>query len=314
MAARRNLSRAELLRVAEAHGFSGPAIAGALGVSLSTVYLWNARGWLTPTGQRLLEYRSWCDLQQRIATLRAVGGDLHTAAEALHLSKWALQKSLLKARLFARALAPRACVVCGRPFQSRHSQAQVCGSGCRAVRKRERTAASDQRRKLRRLGEARYDLRGRELHEPITREALVASHGQFARAAAIAGVTVNTIQYRVRAWGLQYVVDNARRIYSDPERMAALLAELDDSIPALCRHMGRSQEWLRRTLVRLNARHVTAEAPCLQCGRRCPRVRGKRAFCGRACRQERQNGRRRRQYHARRAAACPDRPDERREA
>lgn len=284
----------EMRRVAAECEYDLRAIARRMCVCIGTVRQWSCAGRITPPGKSLYDMQRVARVQRIQRALELCGGNIDKAAASLGYSRATLYGAFYKLGLRLRDFAARpgrACVICGQLYSNAYRRVVTCSPACRHAKLLQKQA--QRRERLR-----DFEPKRRETELARTRSAILEARGRTDEAARIAGVCTSALQYRIREWNLRYVVDMARAVYDDADRLFDLMKECDYDAGRLCRELGRGRKWLNDKVAELGAPHILAEAPCLECGRMCPRPNGKRGMCSIDCRRARDRRLKRERYYA----------------
>lgn len=294
----------QMRQVADECDYVATEIARRMFASIGTVTNWSTAGYLTRNGETLREAKARRYAERVTALTAQHHGDVHAIAAALDMPlasarHLVYRSGLAKAARDALAL-PRRCIECGAEFQDTNARRLLCSDECRRVRELRKHAHQTAIR----AGRDPYAPRGRELLEGCYRDALWRTFGNVAQAARIVGCSAANIWDSLNRWGLREYLERCKASEFSAERLAEIIQDAGWSIIGAGKAHGKPHNWFRRAATRAGALHLVTHAPCLRCGRMCPRaaLKGKRMFCGDDCRDRAAAEYEQRKYAVKRAA------------
>jgi hypothetical protein len=294
----------EMRRVADECDYAREAIARRMYASVGTVTNWGVRGYLTRNGDTLRQAAAKRYVERVTALAVQHHGDIRAIAAELGGSHEQARQMLNRRGLTKAdrdALArPRRCIECGAEFQSANMRKLLCSVDCKHARHARKTA----HKTAIRAGRDPYEPRGRDLLERRYRDALWRTFGHVARTAQILGCSASNAWASINRWGLRGYLERCRASQFSEERLTEIIHDAGWDVRKACRAHSKSTGWFRKAATRAGALHLVTHAPCLRCGRMCPRVqlKGKRTFCSVACRNRTAAEYSRQRYAARQAA------------
>lgn len=297
-------------QVADECDYDLHTIARRMCVSFGAALDWSGKKWLTRNGESLKAAKARRADERIIRLAEQFHGDVNAVARAASMTQTGARTAMTRAGLDAKrrvAMAKvRWCTVCGAPFQNLHPRARLCSKECKNRNEAERQRILDCKRR----GVDPHAPTKREILEPQYRDMLWRTFGNIAAVARDLGCSITNVRQSIDRWGLRGYVAMCRASECDPQRLAEIIRDADWSIAAACRAHKKRKSWFREMCAKADALHLVAQAPCLECGRMCPRARmgGSQIMCSKECALLRQRRRKKRSHEARKARMAQQHP------